>query len=125
MQRVCKICKKSKNLELFARNGKYYKYRCKACEAERVFILIKQTSDYVSSLKVKCEICGYCKNKKALEFHHIEGEDKDLTISKLANSRIWSLKTKALIDNEIKKCKCVCANCHREIHHPEENMAGS
>lgn len=57
----------------------------------------------------KCQICGYDKCITALEFHHINPELKDITLSSSIHS--WE-KTK----NEIKKCICVCANCHREIH---------
>lgn len=125
MTKICKACGKEKELNDFARNGKYRRCYCKQCESVRVSSLIKKTSDYVQSLKTKCEICGYDRNKSALEFHHVDGDDKDLNIARFANTRIWSKRTKELIDSEIKKCKCLCANCHREIHHPEDNMASS
>ena len=51
----------------------------------------------------KCQICGYDKCITALEFHHINPELKDITLSSSIHS--WE-KTK----NEIKKCICVCAN---------------
>lgn len=58
----------------------------------------------------KCVICGYFKCIKALEFHHINKEEKDFTIG--SNTSIaWER-----VKNEIKKCILVCANCHREIH---------
>lgn len=57
----------------------------------------------------KCQICGYNKCNSALEFHHINPEEKDITLSRSIYS--WE-KTK----QELKKCICVCANCHREIH---------
>ena len=57
----------------------------------------------------KCQICGYDKCKRALEFHHINPQEKDLNFSKSNYS--WER-----IVNECKKCICVCANCHREIH---------
>ena len=57
----------------------------------------------------KCQICGYNKCLTGLEFHHINPKEKDITLSKAIYS--WE-KTK----EELKKCICVCANCHREIH---------
>lgn len=57
----------------------------------------------------KCQICGYNKCNTALEFHHINPKEKDITLSRSIYS--WE-RTK----NELKKCICVCANCHREIH---------
>lgn len=58
----------------------------------------------------KCGLCGYNKCVQALEFHHINPDEKDFNISgyKVAS---WS----AFVD-ELKKCVLVCANCHREIH---------
>lgn len=57
----------------------------------------------------KCNICGYNKCNEALEFHHINPEEKEIALSQKIMS--WE-KTK----EELKKCICVCANCHREIH---------
>lgn len=118
MLRICKVCNQEKELSDFAKNGKYYKYRCKQCDSNSILAKIKLTQLYVLSLKTKCEICGYDKNKYALEFHHLDEREKDDSISHLANTRIWSRKTKELIDTEVKKCICLCANCHREKHHP-------
>lgn len=71
------------------------------------------------NVKKKCEFCGYNRNKSALEFHHIDERNKSFNISSFAAKRIWSKRTKELIDKEIKKCICLCANCHREIHSNE------
>lgn len=45
-----------------------------------------------------------------LDFHHIDPNEKDFTISKHRG------KSKENLLKEIKKCVCVCANCHRKIH---------
>ena len=58
----------------------------------------------------KCCICGYNKCITALEFHHINPQEKEFTLS--TNANIGFEKAK----EEIKKCVLVCANCHREIH---------
>lgn len=58
----------------------------------------------------KCCICGYNKCINALEFHHLNPEEKDFTIATNVN-----IATEKAIE-EIKKCILVCANCHREIH---------
>ena len=57
-----------------------------------------------------CSICGYNKCIAALEFHHLESEEKDFNISKG-----YSYSFKRLVA-ELSKCILVCANCHREIH---------
>ncbi len=56
-----------------------------------------------------CEICGYNKCITSLEFHHLNPEEKDFTISGKTNS-FEKLKS------EVDKCILVCRNCHGEIH---------
>lgn len=58
----------------------------------------------------KCQICGYDKCYQALEFHHINPEEKEFTISYNQN-KSWKTMSK-----EIKKCTLLCSNCHRELH---------
>lgn len=58
----------------------------------------------------KCSICGYNKCNGALEFHHINPDDKKYGI---ATGNCHSIEDDI---TEVKKCLLVCANCHREIH---------
>lgn len=58
-----------------------------------------------------CNLCGYNKCNSALEFHHINPEEKSYGIS--SNGNCHNLEQDL---NEISKCILVCANCHREIH---------
>ena len=58
----------------------------------------------------KCSVCGYNKCIQALDAHHINPEEKELTLS--ANHNIATAK----ILEELKKCTLLCANCHREHH---------
>jgi len=83
------------------------KYLIKAVKKRRKALRTK-------SIKLKggrCEICGYSKCLDALEFHHVDNNKKDFGISAKGYTRSWE-KVKA----ELKKCKLLCANCHREIH---------
>ena len=59
----------------------------------------------------KCFICGYDKCNGALEFHHLNPSEKDFAISRKGVTRSWDR-----VKEELDKCICVCANCHREIH---------
>ena len=58
----------------------------------------------------KCGICGYNKCTRALEFHHINPKEKEFGFSGYRKNN-WMLLVK-----ELKKCVCICSNCHREIH---------
>ena len=57
----------------------------------------------------KCQFCGYDKCSRALQFHHINPEEKDFSISGKSVS-FEKLK------DEVDKCMLVCSNCHAEIH---------
>lgn len=57
----------------------------------------------------KCKICGYNKCIEALDFHHLNPNEKDFNIS-------GGTKSFKNLKPEIDKCILVCANCHREIH---------
>lgn len=59
----------------------------------------------------KCELCGYDKCSEALEFHHLNPNDKDFSISDRDLVLDWGI-----IKKELDKCILVCSNCHREIH---------
>lgn len=59
----------------------------------------------------KCYICSYDKCNSALEFHHLDSNEKDFGVSQHGNTVSFSKMVE-----ECKKCILVCANCHREIH---------
>ena len=63
----------------------------------------------------KCEICGYNRCIDALEFHHLNPNEKDFSISDRSLILDWEP-----IKKELDKCILVCSNCHREIHHKQK-----
>ena len=58
----------------------------------------------------KCQRCGYDKCARALEFHHLDPNEKDFGISTSLSRDIDALKAEA------DKCILLCANCHAELH---------
>lgn len=59
----------------------------------------------------KCIVCGYDKCDRALDFHHLNPEEKDFTIaSNNTKFRLEQLKP------ELDKCVLLCRNCHAELH---------
>lgn len=60
-----------------------------------------------------CQIknCGYNKCNAALEFHHLDPNEKDFSLSYKGHCTAWEK-----VKEELDKCILVCANCHREIH---------
>ncbi len=76
---------------------------------------LKRKLELIESRGGKCEVCGYDKNIAALEFHHINPDEKEfqLDMRHLSNTSLERLQ------NEVNKCQLLCANCHREAHNPE------
>jgi len=56
-----------------------------------------------------CELCGYDKSVRALQFHHLLKGEKDFNISSVSKS--WQS-----IKGELDKCILLCSNCHAEVH---------
>ncbi len=66
----------------------------------------------------ECCDCGYKKNSSALEFHHINPEQKSFGIDLRKCSNVQWEK----LVNEVMKCVLICANCHRERHNPDMKL---
>jgi hypothetical protein len=66
---------------------------------------------WVRSLKTACQRCGFA-NPVALQFHHLNPDEKDIAISTAINKG-WG---RARISEEIEKCEVICANCHAVEH---------
>lgn len=65
----------------------------------------------IEALGSCCKICGYNRCTEALEFHHLDPTQKDITISSEGYSKGWKV-----IEKELSKCVLLCSNCHREVH---------
>ena len=74
----------------------------------------RKTKDrIINAMGGKCQICGYSKCSEALELHHIDPNEKELSFSKIrANPKSW-----ATVVAELRKSILLCAICHREIHY--------
>lgn len=113
-KRFCPRCEKECKIEdFYTRRGKENSsVYCKKCTniqtlgRQRNFK--KQMVDYKGG---KCMKCGYDKCINALEFHHMNPQEKDFTLSHMKNYSFNKIVT-----DELDKCILVCANCHREIH---------
>lgn len=112
--RVCPRCQLGrKPEEFYSRRGvEGASSYCRSCTNDQTVERHRALkAAAVAYLGGKCSLCGYSKHLSALEFHHLEPEHKDFTISK---TRSRSLDT---IKPELEKCRLLCANCHREVHH--------
>ena len=91
---------------------------CKFCHNNFMKIKYQQKRQEVSQLKLtfKCEKCGYDKCSEALDFHHKDPNLKDEGVATMISNRYHMDK----VWQEIQKCVCLCANCHREFHYREK-----
>ena len=69
----------------------------------------EERKSFIDSMKTPCVACGE-EDHICIDFHHIEPEKKSFAISKSTGRSIKSIK------EEIEKCVCLCANCHRKLH---------
>ena len=99
----CDDCRKKKNKD------SYYKHH--STNLIRVKKYKKENKEWFFKLKetLSCCICGE-NNSSCLDFHHIDGKEKEFNISTKTES------SKKQILEEINKCACLCANCHRKHH---------
>lgn len=87
-------------------------YRCKKCASDAVSKRRKVVKEKLVEYKGgKCERCGYDKCISALEFHHLNPEEKEFGIG--ASGATRSLER---MKAETDKCILLCCNCHRELH---------
>jgi hypothetical protein len=80
------------------------------CRDEKIDAWFKE---YKSSLS--CLECGES-HPACLEFHHLNPEEKKFSIGR--KERRKSLKS---LQDEIAKCRVLCANCHRKEHWKQRN----
>lgn len=66
----------------------------------------------IDSLGGRCTNCNYSNCKAALEFHHIDPNEKEFSLAAaMVSPKAWD---RLVI--ELRKCVLLCANCHREVH---------
>jgi hypothetical protein len=128
--KFCPGCKEERPIETFCfknkSKGTLQPY-CDNCRKPRAQISYmksqkKNVERAVKNGKIRREIfvefkkmleCYFCLEKEyfCFDFHHLDPLQKEFEISlKIAR---FSYKK---VFEEIKKCICVCANCHRKIH---------
>ena len=69
----------------------------------------RKNKDYIDMCKTPCAKCG-CAKHYVLQFHHINPATKKFDVGNVRYSR------ESVIE-EIKKCVCLCSNCHDTYHY--------
>jgi hypothetical protein len=117
----CRECKSDKNSKYYYQQTDEWKNRHKkklkrkskhSNKSNKIYILLRKDRfhQFLDLFRSKgCCICGE-KSKCCLDFHHLDPKTKKNDISDMSNRNIDK------VIEEIKKCVCVCKNCHRKIH---------
>ncbi len=111
--RICPCCEKDLPKDQFySRRGKEgSSVYCKTCTNEQTLkrqrALKEQAVQYKGG---KCSVCDYNKYQGALEFHHLDPNEKDFSIAQARHTTFDKVKA------ELDKCVLLCSNCHREVH---------
>jgi transposase-like protein len=109
--RVTMSCRHHGDTESILEGRGYY--RCARCRSDGVVRhRQKVKTTLVQEAGGACVICGYSRAIHALEFHHLDPEQKRLALS--AQGVTYSLD---VLRAEAQKCVLLCANCHREVEH--------
>ena len=116
MIKQCDICKKEFKTKKFGTKRRY----CFECSPEYSkngtaisYIRKAIKKELVRYKGGKCEKCGYNKCIEALQFHHINPEEKSFEISNFEYLKIRPMEE---YYKEVDKCKLLCCNCHIEEH---------
>jgi transposase len=90
------------------RRGYYRCARCRSAAVSKRRRRIKQI--LVAEAGGACALCGYDRCLAALEFHHLDPDEKRFELSRRGVSR-----SLARARAEAAKCMLLCANCHAEV----------
>lgn len=88
-------------------NEYYHNYRDKCLSVRKKYC--EERLQLLWELKTPCVKCGEIR-KCSIHFHHIDPSKKSINLS-------YGGVGKARIQEEVKKCVCLCANCHEEFHY--------
>jgi hypothetical protein len=110
-QKSCRDCQRKQRQTWYERHKQehlenVHQRKQRVIQAAREFVW-----NYL--LNHPCEICGE-PDPRVLEFHHLHGNDKPISVMAGQGYSIES------IQSEIKKCQVLCANCHRRVTYAEQ-----
>jgi transcription elongation factor Elf1 len=135
MLKICTLCRVQKQRDNFNRDSHRkdgLQNVCRECSAQRSRLYYqthtqehreatkkrrnenrKQLRQRIDVIKRRfgCRVCGES-DIVCLDFHHLNPNIKDFDIAQTMNHE-WSWER---VLEEIRKCVCLCANCHRKVH---------
>lgn len=71
---------------------------------------IRTKENLLKAFRSRCCVCGYDRYQGALEFHHLNPNEKDFSFGSVS-----SISWERLVA-EVRKCVVLCSCCHKEFH---------
>ena len=101
--------------------------RCKPCKLTEDKVRKHKNHEkwhsFLSKYKgFRCAICGYDREPKALEYHHVHPHEKLFNIATFVWERPFNDKTVEKLKAELNKTILLCACCHRETHYNKSSI---
>lgn len=131
VSKYCPSCEQTKAHNAFPASKHYYDgfhWQCKACDRlrqiRRDYELRERSREsglllWMNQIKEHygCQSCGEI-DTVCIDFHHIDPNEKEYVLTKLtySPSGLSRIKTWERVRDELLKCCCLCANCHRKVH---------
>jgi len=104
LQYICKVCQREVSKDWYARN--------KARQLQNNY---RNTKRYVEAFNAwkKTLSCVVCSESETccLDFHHVASNKKEFSLAGAVREKGFAATLK-----ELKKCVCLCSNCHRKVH---------
>jgi hypothetical protein len=96
---------------VFRRSGQAGGYRCARCGTARVSHWRRRAKAILlAEAGGACQRCGYDRYPGALQFHHVNPDEKSFQLGERGVTRSLSR-----LREEARKCVLLCANCHAEV----------
>ena len=117
--KICSKCGIEKPLTEYHKNGfksdgsQKYRGYCKTCANKRETERYWEKREFIDTYRTVCAKCGESRSH-VLDFHHRNPKEKEFTIGQLRKG------SQEVLQKEISKCVCLCANCHRDFHYLEK-----
>jgi transposase-like protein len=87
------------------------RYRCARCTSDGVAKRRRKVKEtIVREAGGRCQICGYDRYQGALQFHHVDPNDKVFAVGHDGTTRSLDRMRR-----ETSKCVLLCGNCHAEV----------
>lgn len=103
LRAMCKTCGNAQRREWYKRN----KEKADQITFERRL----HKRELLERLKTSCRKCGE-QRAYVIQFHHIDSDNKAFNIG---DNGCYTSEER--LKDEVKKCVCLCANCHFEFHY--------